>query len=352
MEHELWELKQMQAMPLDIKIRMTNRRISEWISAWGVDGVYVSFSGGKDSTVLLDLVRANFPRVEAVFVDTGLEYPEIREFVKTFENVTILRPQKSFFKVLREYGYPIISKEVSNTIELARRNIAEGRLDTVRVKKIMGEITRTKAGKSRYNHEKYKPLLDADFEISDKCCSVMKKSPAKLFNRQTGKKPMLATMADESLLRRTDWLRHGCNAYEGEKAASKPMSFWTEQDVLQYIKENNLRIASVYGEVVYAEEPDQLRIEDIGVPSGGMDRLKTTGCERTGCMFCPFGCHLEKSPNRFERLKETHPRQYQYCIGGGEYDADGKWKPNKQGLGLGHIFDELNAIYGEDFIKY
>lgn len=352
MKHQLYELKQMQSLPLEAKIKMTKRRVREWVNKWGDDGVYVSFSGGKDSTVLLDIVREDYPSVEAVFVDTGLEYPEIREFVKTFDNVTILRPKMSFFNVIKTYGYPLISKEVANTIDAARKNIAAGKLDTLRVRKIMGNIERKKEGKSRYNHEKYKPLLDVDFAISDKCCDVMKKTPAKLFNRQSGKKPILATMADESLFRQTTWLKYGCNSFEGKKASSKPMSFWTEQDVLLYIKTKGLRIASVYGDVVYAEEPQQMRIEDYGVASGHIDRLIMTGCERTGCMFCPFGCHLEKSPNRFERLKYTHPKQYQYCIGGGEYDAEGKWQPNKHGLGLGHIFDELNAIYGEEFIKY
>ena len=130
------------------------------------------------------------------------------------------------------------------------------------------------------------------------------------------------------------------------------MSFWTEQDVLQYIKENDLPIASVYGEVVHEVEPDQLRLEDFGVENCGRDKLATTGCDRTGCIFCAFGCHLEKGESRFERLKKTHPRQYEYCIGGGEYDEDGLWKPNKQGLGMGHVFDELNKIYGEGFIRY
>lgn len=129
------------------------------------------------------------------------------------------------------------------------------------------------------------------------------------------------------------------------------MSFWTEQDVLHYIKENGLRIASIYGDIVYTKEPLQIRIEDCGVKSDHIDQLTTTGCERTGCMFCPFGCQREKSPNRFERLKQTHPRQYKYCIGGGEYDGV-IWKPNKKGLGLGHVFDVLNDIYGDEFIKY
>ena len=162
---------------------------------------------------------------------------------------------------------------------------------------------------------------------------------------------MTATMASESLLREQAWMRNGCNAFDAKRPISNPMSFWTEQDVLQYIKENNLSIASVYGSVEYAENPEQMRIEEFGLECG-REQLATTGCDRTGCIFCGFGCHLEKEPSRFQRLKETHPRQYAFCIGGGEYDSDGVWKPNKEGLGLGHVFDELNKIYGDDFIKY
>ena len=159
-------------------------------------------------------------------------------------------------------------------------------------------------------------------------------------------------MATEGAQREMSWLRNGCNAFDSESPISKPMSFWTEQDVLQYIKDNNIPIASVYGDVVYAEDEKQIRIEDFGIEGCGTEKLKTTGCDRTGCVFCAYGCHLEKSPSRFERLKETHPRQYEYCIGGGEYDESGMWQPNKEGLGMGHIFDELNKIYGEGFIKY
>ena len=38
--------------------------------------------------------------------------------------------------------------------------------------------------------------------------------------------------------------------------------------------------------------------------------LRTTGCQRTGCVFCGFGCHMEKDEGRFERLKRTHPKHY------------------------------------------
>ena len=70
------------------------------------------------------------------------------------------------------------------------------------------------------------------------------------------------------------------------------------------------------------------------------------------CIFCGFGCHLEKGETRFQRLKRTHPKHYEYCIYGGAYDSDGLWKPDKNGLGMYHVFDELNKIYGENFIRY
>ena len=122
-KHTISDLYQMQAMPLNIKIRMTENRIRGWIDEYGEDGVYVSFSGGKDSTVLLDMVRRLYPGVLAVFVDTGLEYPEIRNFVKTFDNVEWLKPKKTFRQVIEEYGYPFISKEVSDKVYGARKYV-------------------------------------------------------------------------------------------------------------------------------------------------------------------------------------------------------------------------------------
>lgn len=113
-KHELWELQQMQSLPLDIKIRMTERRIREWVAEFGIDGVYVSFSGGKDSTVLLDICRKLYPEIKAVFCDTGLEYPEIREFVRGYSNVDWLKPDLTFKQVIEKYGYPFISKEVAD----------------------------------------------------------------------------------------------------------------------------------------------------------------------------------------------------------------------------------------------
>jgi 3'-phosphoadenosine 5'-phosphosulfate sulfotransferase (PAPS reductase)/FAD synthetase len=152
-------------------------------------------------------------------------------------------------------------------------------------------------------------------------------------------------MAEESMLRQTKWLQNGCNAFDIKYPISNPMSFWTEQDVLQYIKDNDIKIASVYGDIIETSKDGQTTFEGCG-------KLCTTGCQRTGCVFCGFGAHLEKGENRFQRLKYTHPKLYEYCIGGGEYDIDGIWKPNNKGLGMGYVFDECNKIYGDDFLPY
>ena len=128
---------------------------------------------------------------------------------------------------------------------------------------------------------------------------------------------MTAQMADESMLRTTIWLQHGCNMYDAEFPISNPMSFWTEQDVLIYIKKNNIEICSVYGDIVPENGPDaidgQMDLAEFGLLDE-QRKLKTTGCDRTGCMFCGYGCHMEANPNRFERMKITHPKQYDFIM--------------------------------------
>ena len=120
-KHTIGDLYQMQSLPLSAKIRMAEYRIREWVDCYGEDGAYVAFSGGKDSSVLLDMVRKRYPRMAAVYVDTGLEYPEVREFVKQHESVEILRPKRNFRSVIERYGYPFISKEVAGCVYGARR---------------------------------------------------------------------------------------------------------------------------------------------------------------------------------------------------------------------------------------
>lgn len=287
------ELKIMQSYPLEIKVEKTKARLREWIRYFEIDNVYLSFSGGKDSTVLLDIARQEYPELKAVFCDTGLEYPEIKEFVKEFENVEIVRPKKSFKQVITEYGYPIISKEQSACVYEIRTTKSEYMLH----KRLYGD------NKGRFKlSKKWRFLLDAPFLISSRCCYHLKKSPMNSYGNRTKSVPIIATMAEESMLRTTAYLRRGgCNAFNGTHPRSQPLSFWTAQDVYQYINKNNIEIASCYGEIKQHED----------------GTYYIDGTDRTGCIFCAYGCHREKCPNKYQRLKSTHPELYKYCIEGG-----------------------------------
>ena len=373
-KHTLSDLYQMQAMPLSVKIRMTKYRIKQWIERYGEDGVYISFSGGKDSTVLLDIVRQDYPNIPAVFVDVPTQYPELKEFVKTFENVEILKPKISFMEVCKRYGFPMFSKEISGCIGEARKyfenlekennqntiltdrqtdlpyayriadlvgidrrkdkenpeyqNIKMGNIPNApaRTKQLLGIFKHRENGvdtdeySKMYDRSKYIFMLDAKFACSDMCCKVMKKAPAHEYGKRTGRKAITAQMASESKLRTSQWIKNGCNGFDMKTPISNPMSFWTEQDVLLYIKLNNIPICSVYGDVVIDYDAEgsvdgQMDLSELSAEYGLFDTgnrpLKTTGCSRTGYVLCGFGCHLEKpGEGRFERLKETHPGMY------------------------------------------
>lgn len=325
--HTREDLKAMQALDLEEKITIAQIRIREWYEHWN-GAVYVSFSGGKDSTVLLHLVRQLYPEVPAVYCDTGLEYPEVREHAFSTPNVTVLKPKMDFRSVIKKYGYPVYSKEVSQKIWEARRYP-----NAIHVRRFLtGKNLDGK--KSRYSaSEKAKRLLDAPFEISHFCCRVMKKTPFHVFERKTKTHAINGMMADESYLRETSFLRFGCNAFDSKFPASRPLMAWTEQDVLHYIKHEGLKIPAVYGEIVPA-----MNAEDTNGQCrmfGDDCRLTLTGVSRTGCMFCGFGAHLEKEPNRFQRMKKDYPKIWAYCL-----------KPwDKGGLGMKEVLDFIGVKY-------
>lgn len=278
----------LQSLPHDVKIEKTKIRIKEWYEYYNGE-VYVSFSGGKDSTVLLHLVRSIYPDVVAVFVDTGLEYPEVRDFVKTIDNVIWLKPKMNFKQVILKYGYPVVSKEQSGFIHEYRTTKSE------KLKNIRWNGNRWNRGKIS---NKWKYLVNAPFKISNKCCDIMKKNPSKKFEKQSGLHPYLGVMTDESAARKTSWMKTGCNGFNAKRPISKPLSFWSEQDIFKYIVDNDLKISDAYGDIV---------LDENGI-------YRTTKCDRTGCVFCMYGCHLEKNPNRFQRLHETHPKIYEFCM--------------------------------------
>lgn len=317
----------MQGLSLDRKILISQTRLIEWYSKHN-NACYVSFSGGKDSTVLAYLAaqvcKIQKCRLILWFSDTGLEYPEIREHVKTYgiwleeqfgiEVETVIEPPRnrkgeriSFRDVVLREGYPIISKRVSRYIHDVKK---------------LGEAcyaARCFDGRETglYDFRKWAYVIKAPFRVSSRCCEIMKERPAKRFAKKTGRVPVIGTMACESQARRLEWLRNGCNAFESKEPISKPLSFWTEQDILEMLVRYKIPYASVYGEILQDEN----------------GKWHTTGCQRTGCMFCGFGCHLEKEPNRFQKLKQTHPKVWDYCM-----------RPvEKGGLGMREVLEYIGV---------
>lgn len=281
----------MQNYPLWIKVEKTKQRIKEFYDFYEGQ-VYISFSGGKDSTVLLHIARQVYEDIEAVYVDTGLEYPEVKQFIKTFDNVKILRPKMNFKEVINKYGYPVISKENSQYLYDIRTGT-----EYMRNRRLNGDSD----GRFKLPN-KYHYLIDAPFKISHMCCNIMKKEPVKRFEKLTNKKAIIGTMAEESNLRQQSYLKHGCNAFDNKRPISTPLGFWRQQDILKYIYENEIEIASVYGEIITQAN----LLGDI--------TYKTTKCDRTGCVYCLYGISNDTFPNRIQRLKKTHPKLYDYCL--------------------------------------
>lgn len=352
------ELDMLRALPLDIKIAKSKLRIEEFVRYMGQENVYISFSGGKDSTVLLHLVRSLYPDLPAVFSNTGLEFPEVVDFAKfervytkkeSFEvlaekynttvktlqkinkvesadelendhfgnflvrlprkNVIELRPKKTFKQVIEEDGYPMISKLTARMIHDCQ-NPTDKNLRTrtlymsdYYIDEVTGLPDPTRKNPRFKIPQKWRYLVNSEYKFSNKCCAYLKHRPIADYEKESKKRPIVGTMAAESKMRETSYLKSGCNQFLPKKEICAPLGFWSESDILEYLKVFNLEYASVYGDIV-----------ETGREVYGRKELTTTGEKRTGCVFCGFGVHLEKGENRYQRLQRTHPQLHSYCM--------------------------------------
>ena len=263
------ELGNRQRMSLDEKI-IYSKRIIATFNVIQNGKTYVSFSGGRDSTVLLHLVRSTYPDTPAVFFDTGLEFPEIRDFVKTKSNVAWIKPDMSFRQTIQKYGYPVGGKNLAHWVDLAQRGQPSG-------------IAQMNSN-TKYGYIRYRWLVDAPFKISEKCCNILKKRPAEKYYRITGRAPIIGTRIDESRNRQQVYLTYGEINKDSDIPKCTPLAIWTDKDISDYIRRYDLDISEIYSK----------------------------GYNRTGCAFCMFGIFAD--PNRFLLLKATHPQLWEYCM--------------------------------------
>lgn len=188
-KHTLADLRQRQALPLDAKIMLTKRRISEWAEHWDGD-VYVSWSRGNNSTILAHLARQVIPDVRLVYSRTGLEYPEVDQF-NPFgpENIIVVRPEVTFRQVLERHGYPVISRRIAKMLRWmqnpSEKNVQARRL-TMEGIMANGEPASSRAKLPK----KYHRWIQAPFKCSEACCDLLKKNPLKKFAKENSAKRM------------------------------------------------------------------------------------------------------------------------------------------------------------------
>ncbi|KHT21034.1 phosphoadenosine phosphosulfate reductase family protein [Pectobacterium brasiliense] len=311
---EKQKMAQRQAMSLDDKITMTKRRIRDFYDHFDGD-VYCSFSGGKDSTVLRHIVLSMGLKMPFVFSNTGLEMPEIVDFVRRLagddENIVQVKPKVTYDKVWKEYGLPVGSKKVAKMIRVLQEG-DNGKNSNMHNLYNTGYNSKGHFAKSWKLPEKWRVFVSKEApRITDLCCDFLKKEPLDTYAKATARHGISAIMADEGGQRET---RTQCNVYDGRRPNCAPMLFWLESDVWEYIKLHNVEICEVY----FDREINGLRI-----PAE----------KRTGCMFCGFGVHMERGMNRFQRMAITHPRQHSIVI---------------DRMGMGRALDMINVKYIPD----
>lgn len=357
------DLMKMQARPLETKIQVSAAKFLEFCQKtnWNVS---LSFSGGADSSVLFDMFAKHWsihrdqhhdsPLI-VIYANTSNEFASMPSHVKSFckyieqkyniqVDLHIARGKVTYFDVVRTDGYPVASKKIARMVRDVRtyfkahdihysdiENYLDRGMETAEyfrslnfphsvVLYLSGYTSKNELCKTWCIPKKWRCLIDAPFDVSEKCCSYLKKQPIRLVDKEVNTNPIYGTLAEDSQIRKEAYLKTGCNAFKTSgRSKSTPMGFWTRQDVLRYLYEFNIPIAPPYGEIVLHEN----------------GKYEFTKEHNTGCKLCLFGCHLEHEPNRIQRLAELEPATYRFAM---KDRSEG-------GLGYREIMEYLNIPY-------
>lgn len=332
--------------PHELKVRRAEARIEEWAEICATYGKTCAVSvGGLDSITLLALARRVLgPDVPGISV-SSLEDRSIQAVHKEM-GVIAIKPLKSKQQVIKEYGYPIISKAVSAKIS---RLQTPG--DTSPI--IRAYMTGDEGAWGHFVHnEKFKlpdkwvklfgglygefrPDLDcqaAPFKVSDQCCYWLKEEPARRYQQEHGIWPFLGLMQSEGGRRGYSLRMHGCNYVGKDTARSCPFNYFERQNLLQLALDLGVHVPEIYGKIV--RDPD--------------GTLRTTRAQRTGCSMCGYGIHLDKRPHHFDRLYDSNPKEWRYWMydmGWGQvldYIGVG-WRQEGRQMSLLEVIDEMEA---------
>jgi len=241
--------------------------------------IFISCSFGKDSTVLRDIALKLYPNLPVVFSNTTNERQEIIQYMKKHSDVIIVTPEKSFKEVIETEGFPLVSKEVSQKVnELKHTNGYRTR---------MLRYYGNNKGDSVLP-KKWHSLAEQPFDISSKCCKILKKDPLEKWAKKEGLKPLIALMSDESRLRQQ------LSLYGKDDNEKKIYPFlrtgWTQADIWEYARQYDIRFAECYYDRV-------------------VNGVLIKALEQSGCEYCHYGEHLEEG-DRFKSSRILTPKRY------------------------------------------
>lgn len=237
----------------------------------------ISYSGGLDSTVMLHLVRIVDKNKKGIFCNTTNEFNEIVKFVKQTENIETILPKINFINILKNYGFPLISKNVANMLDVIKHPNSNNALTiNCYLKGITGSGYKTKV---LVLPKKWQYLINAPFNFTSKCCYFLKKKPMRKHSKNG---IFIGTKAQDSMLRSIQYQKIGC--INEKKHKCTPLSIWTKDDIWKFINKNNIPYCDIY---------------DKGEIS-------------TGCAYCGFGCQFDIQ--RFNRLKIREPKRYEIMM--------------------------------------
>lgn len=237
--------------------------IKDTIAKYGEENFYLSFSGGKDSTVVHHLLDMAVPgnKIPRVFINTGIEYNDIVQFVKELaesdERFVIIKPSQNIKTMLERVGYPFKSKEHSVMVH-------EWQLGHRETKKMKTYLSETGSRYECPKMLKYQFTDEFKMKISPECCNELKKKPVKKWQKENKKPINITGMQREEGGERT---HIDCIMVKnGKMVKFHPLAKVSGEWEDWLIKEHNIKLCKLY------EEPYSFY--------------------RTGCKGCPFSLSL------------------------------------------------------------
>jgi len=334
--------------------------------------------GGLDSITLYLFLRSIGINVPAVSV-SGLEDKSIQKVHKALGVIPLKSATDSTgkpyskIKVIREFGWPVLSKELAGKISHIQHPTEDNA--TVRHAIITGE-TGAQGGWRENSRmqlpQKWLKLFGgadpegrelgyaiAKFFVSDKCCYYLKEKPCDDYHLQTGRWPYMGLMASEGGRREKALAVNGCNYISPATKRSCPFATFMRDDILRLALEMDAWYhehwrefrpylgetedgEAIYGEPVHLDSIIPTIYGRIITDEKG--KLQTTDAQRTGCSMCGFGIHLEERPHRFDLLWERNPKEWEMWMTHVDQDEDGNW------YGWGAVLDYIGVKWQKPWL--